>query len=77
MTRTINRNIRLMSAKAVITTTTRRRKSLSGASGSGIPAMKDPITSRNIPASTALIVPEILNPAINSNLVMGVTRYPS
>lgn len=39
--------------------------------------MSEPITIRNMPAVTALIVPEMLKPAISSSLVMGVTRYPS
>jgi hypothetical protein len=29
------------------------------------------------PANTALMVPEMLKPAMSSSLVMGVTRYPS
>ena len=30
-----------------------------------------------MPAITALIVPEMLKPATSSSLLMGVTRYPS
>ena len=39
-----------------------------------MPAMNEPITISTMPASTALIVPEMLKPAISSNLVIGVTR---
>ena len=46
----------------------------SGSTGFGIPAMTDPTTMIIAPATIALIVPEMLNPAINSNFVMGVTR---
>ena len=48
-----------------------------GSNGLGMPAMSDPITMRNMPASTALMVPEMLNPATSSSFVIGVTRYPS
>ena len=36
--------------------------------------MNEPMIIRNIPASTALIVPEMLKPAISSSFVIGVTR---
>ncbi len=39
-----------------------------------MPAMTDPIVISTKPASTALIVPDRLNPAISSNFVIGVTR---
>src|SRR3989442_8627495 len=74
VTRTMSRNIRLMSANAVATMTTKSRKSRSGSNGLGIPAMSDPTVISTKPESTALIVPERLKPAINSNFVIGVTR---
>ena len=63
-----------MRAKDVNTTTTNRRSSRRGSRGFGMPAMNEPMTIRNMPAMTALIVPEMLKPAISSSLVMGVTR---
>ncbi len=74
LTLTISRNMRLMSANAVTTITAKIRRSLSGSNGWGMPAMREPMITRNIPASTALTVPEMLNPAISSNFVIGVTR---
>ena len=64
----------LMSAMAVMTIDLSSRSSRIGANGSGMPAMTDPIVISTAPASTALIVPERLKPAISSNLVIGVTR---
>ena len=75
MTRTIIRNIRLMSANAVTTITTNSRNRRIGSSGFGMPATRLPmITMIETPASTALIVPEMLKPATSSSFVMGVTR---
>ena len=45
-----------------------------GSSGSGTPAMSEPMVISTAPASTALTVPEMLNPAISSSRVIGVTR---
>ena len=36
--------------------------------------MSEPIVISTMPASTALIVPDRLKPAISSNFVIGVTR---
>ena len=77
MTRTISRNIRLIKANAVTTMTTNNRNSRIALNGSGMPATTEPMIIRNIPARTALMVPEMLKPAISSNFVIGVTRYPS
>ena len=74
LTRTMMRNIMLMSAKAVTTITTKRRMMRNGSNGFGTPAMIDPISMIANPARTALIVPDMLNPAISSSLVIGVTR---
>jgi hypothetical protein len=70
----MSRNIRLTSAKAVRRMTTSSRSNLTGASGSGMPAIIDPMVISTAPAITALMVPERLKPAISSSLVMGVTR---
>ena len=54
VTRTISRNIRLMSANDVTTTTTSRRSSRIGSSGFGMPAMNEPTTIRNMPGDDRL-----------------------
>ena len=56
----------------MITTNSRNRRI--GSNGLGMPAMSDPMIIRNMPAITALIVPEMLKPAISSSFVIGVTR---
>jgi hypothetical protein len=67
LTRTISRNIRLISANAVTTMTTQQRSSASGRAGwdAGDQRADD---HDDGPASTALIVPEMLKPAISSSL---------
>ena len=74
LTRTISRNIRLISANEVTQTTTNSRTSRIGSKGFGTPAITEPTRIRNIPAITALIVPEMLKPAISSNFLIGVTK---
>src|SRR5579862_1316625 len=74
VTRTMIRNIKLISENAVMTMTMKRRSNRSGANGSGIPAITEPMIIRKPPAITALIVPDRLNPATSSSFVIGVTR---
>ena len=74
MTRTIKRNIMLMSAREVARSTRAIFASRAGEKGSGMRAMSDPKIAKTNPAITALIVPARLNPKIKPNLVMGVTR---
>ncbi len=73
-TRTMMRNIMLISANAVKQTTTNMRNSRSGSNGIGMPAMRLPTIMIEQPASTALMVPERLKPATSSSLLIGVTR---
>ena len=42
--------------------------------GPGMPAINEPTSMRTVPASTALIAPDRLKPAMSSSLVTGVTR---
>ena len=74
LTRTMIRNIMLMSANAVTTMRITRRSARTGSKGCGTPAITEPTNMMAIPAITALIVPETLKPAISSNLLIGVTR---
>ena len=77
LTRTMIRNIMLMSASAVSTTMTSILARRSRLSGSGMPAMSEPRVTKTNPESTALMAPARLKPMMRSNLVRGVTRYPS
>ena len=64
----------LIRAKAVTTITTKSRRRRIGASGFGMPAMREPTVIAPSPARTAFMVPETLKPAISSNFEIGVTR---
>ena len=64
----------LTSASAVMTMTTNSRSMRIGSNAFGTPAMSEPIVISTSPASTALIVPERLKPAISSRRLIGVTR---
>src|SRR5439155_441145 len=59
---------------AVIETTEKISRYPRSAPIASNPAMSDPTVISTKPESTALIVPERLKPAINSNFVIGVTR---
>ena len=74
LTRTMIRNIMLMSASAVATTTMNIFIIRSGFNGSGIPAMTEPSEIKTTPAMIALSAPASVKPRISSNLRMGVTR---
>ena len=73
----MSRNIMLMSASDVLITTKKSRNILAGSKGCGIPAISEPTVTRTRPAITAFSAPARLKPAISSNLVIGVTKYPS
>ena len=74
LTRTISRNIMLMSASAVVTTISIMRASRSGSSGFGMPAMSEPTMTSTVPATIALTAPASVKPRISSSLRIGVTR---
>ena len=74
LTRTISKNIMLTSASDATMITTKTLNILNGSKGFGIPAITAPMVISTLPAMTAFTVPERLNPEINSNFVIGVTR---
>ena len=68
------RNIMLINASAVATTSRSIRISRSTLNGFGIPAMSDPAVINTTPAMMALAAPEKVKPRISSSFRMGVTR---
>ncbi len=74
LTRTMIKNIILINAIAVAITKMSIRAIRSGFSGSGIPAISEPTVIKTTPAIIALAAPARVNPRINSNLRIGVTR---
>ncbi len=72
--RTMSRNIKLTSATDVTAMTTSRRSIRTGANGSGMPAITEPMVMSTAPDSMALMAPETLKPTMSSRRVIGVTR---
>jgi hypothetical protein len=68
------KNIMLINASAVSTTSNNIRASRSGLNGSGIPAISEPAVTSTVPAMMALAAPEKVKPRISSNFRIGVTR---